>query len=77
MSNAPTEVELALKYISSLFPDHERITVVFFSDQRWLYFGDDNEAFTFPLDVDVGILEDAMDAVEALPVAYEYSLRLL
>lgn len=65
----PDAVKAALDHVRANYPD---VTQVFFdTDGRWLFCG---EAFQAPdfdeKDIDIGLLEDAADAVAFLPAAF-------
>ena len=66
---APDAVLLALEHVRSLYPFV--VMVVYSSDGRWQYMNDGFDSPVFDDRVDVGILEDASDAVTELPAVFE------
>ena len=66
---APDAVLLALEHVRSFYPNV--VMVVYWSDGRWQYMNDGFGSPEFDDRVDVGILEDASDAVTELPAAFE------
>jgi hypothetical protein len=68
MIDVPEPIRKALEHVRSYHPDVTQ--VVFFRDSRWLYFTDDLLSPQFGPEIDVGVLEDAADAVPELPMAY-------
>jgi hypothetical protein len=67
-SNIPAPVVVALDHVRSRFPDVTH--VVYTREGRWLYMSDEGEMPVFNGSLDVGILEDACDAVESLPAVF-------
>lgn len=70
----PIEVLTALNHVRKLFPDI--MMVVFNSAGRWQYLTEDYHAPKFPACIDVGILEDAANAVDnsiiGFPAVFEH-----
>jgi hypothetical protein len=72
---APSEtnekVYAALLHVNN---HHSEVTQVFYStDGRWLYCDDDYAAPTFGNDIDISLLEDAVDSLAMLPAAFSLS----
>lgn len=62
------EVREALEHVQSIYP---QVHQVFFSDDgRWRFCGEIDEAPEFDDRVDVGLLEAALDSLDALPAAF-------
>lgn len=68
------KVQAALRHVHSVFPE---VTQVFYgADGRWLFCNEDFDAPNFkeaPVNVDIGLLEDAADAADSqngFPCAY-------
>jgi hypothetical protein len=62
------EVRKALEHVQSIYP---QVHQVFFSDDgRWRFCGEIDEAPEFDDRVDVGLLEAALDSLDALPAAF-------
>lgn len=69
----PDAVKVALDHVRANYPN---VTQVFFgTDGRWLFCGD---AFNYPdfdvKDIDVGLLESAVDSLDFLPAAFAVAL---
>lgn len=67
----PPEVRKALAHVREHFP--EVVQVFYGVDHRWLFCDEAFEAPNFGDQLDIGILEDAADAVPTLPAAYAWS----
>lgn len=67
----PFEVCVALDHVRSHYP--EVVMVVFNREGRWQYMSSDFDAPTFGPEIDVGILEDAANAVSDLPAVFDIS----
>lgn len=66
----PVEVADALAAVREVFPEVD--TVVFTSNAKWLYFDSETgDSPAFAGLIDVGILEDAADAVDNFPAVYQ------
>lgn len=66
------EIKKALDHVRTIFPDV--CMVVFNKDGRWQYMDEDFKAPTFkssPEEIDVSILEDALDSAPFLPYVYQ------
>jgi len=61
MPVTPPAVTRALDHVRARYPDVTH--VAYDREGRWFYFGDNHDAPKFRGDVDVGLLEDAADAV--------------
>lgn len=68
ITQAPAEVVRALDHVRSIFPDVTH--VVYTREQKWHYMSDDGKAPQFSGKVDVGILEDAADSLNAFPCVF-------
>ena len=68
--NITPEIIAAFKHVRQFYP--EATLVVFNSNQRWQYMGEDFEDIRFGKGIDVSILQDAIDSAPYLPSAFEY-----
>lgn len=70
MGQLPTkEVRKAFKHVRDHYPTVSM--VVFTRRLKWCYMDEDFKAFDFDDNIDVSILEEAMDSVKYLPYIYE------
>lgn len=61
-------VQQALQHVNK---HHPEVTLVFYgTDMRWFYCDEAFEAPDFGDEIDIGLLEDAVDSVEAFPAAF-------
>lgn len=63
------QVEKALKHVKEYYPDVT--TVVFNKEGMWQYFTDEFEAPKFGDEIDVNILEKAVDSLEEFPAVFQ------
>ena len=64
----PNAVVTAFRHVQGIFPQVTKVT--YQTDARWMFASADGEAPDFGGAVDVGLLEDAADAVESVPVTF-------
>jgi hypothetical protein len=67
-TQVPAAVIRSLDHVRSIFP--EVTHVVFTRECKWLYMSDEGEMPEFKGQVNVGILEDACDAVVSFPCVF-------
>lgn len=73
--NMPRAVCKAFVHVRKFFPS---VTQVFYGvDGRWLFCEEAFESPTFGDEIDVGILEDAADAVDGLPAAFAWGDNMI
>ncbi|MFP3637841.1 hypothetical protein [Paraburkholderia sp. SIMBA_054] len=65
---ATVAVKIAFDHVKRLYPQVTR--VAFDADQRWTYDNSAGDAPEFNGDVDVGLLEDAVDSLTTFPVTF-------
>jgi hypothetical protein len=69
MKNADyTKVRLAMVHVRSFFPNVD--TVLFGTDARWLFMEGIEPVSFHGKDINVSILEDAIDSVDILPSVF-------
>ena len=63
------QVDKALKHVREYYPDVT--TVVFNKYATWQYFTDEFKAPTFGNEIDVRILNEAVDSLDELPAVFQ------
>lgn len=64
------KVKKAFNHVKDRFPTLS--IVIFTKDQRWCYMDEDFSAFDFmSTDINVSILEEALDSIDNLPFIYQ------
>lgn len=64
----PSQVRRALDHVRSYFPDVTH--VIYTREVKWLYMSDDGVMPDFNGKIDIGLLEDAADAVSEFPAVF-------
>ena len=67
--NMTAEVQIAIAHVKKHHPTLKY--VIFTNDCRWCYMDNDFEAFKFGPDINVSILEEAIDSLGELPRVFE------
>ncbi len=67
---APAHVQRAFDHVKSIFP--EVVMVMYTPTMKWMYIDEDGEAPAFNDQVDVSLLEDAVDSLDTFPCIFHF-----